>query len=83
MWRRSRPGAPSGYRRLRNEVGWLTLVGLGWLKPGENRIGSAADADVVLPGGPPLAGTITVPDDGMPAADGSSSMTVRRPEASR
>ena len=59
------------YRRLRNEVGWLTLVGLGWLKPGENRVGSADDADVVLPGGPPLAGTITVPDEGLPTADGA------------
>jgi uncharacterized protein len=58
------------YRRLRNEVGWLTLVGLGWLKPGENRIGSADDADVVLPGGPSLAGTVSVADDGIPTADG-------------
>jgi uncharacterized protein len=58
------------YRRLRNEIGWLTLVGLGWLKPGENRVGSADDVDVVLPGGPRLAGTITVPDDGLPTADG-------------
>ena len=63
-WREER------YRRLRNEIGWLTLVGLGWLKPGENRIGSAGDGDVVLPGGPPIAGTITVPDAGLPTADG-------------
>jgi uncharacterized protein len=58
------------YRRLRSEIGWLTLAGLGWLKPGVNRIGSSADADVILPGGPPFAGTVTVPDDGMPTADG-------------
>ena len=63
-WREER------YRRLRSEIGWLTLAGLGWLKPGLNRIGSADDADVILPGGPPLAGTITVPDDGTPTADG-------------
>ena len=63
-WREER------YRRLRSEIGWLTLAGLGWLKPGLNRIGSADDADVILPGGPPLAGTITVPDDGLPTADG-------------
>jgi len=63
-WREER------YRRLRSEIGWLTLAGLGWLKPGLNRIGSAEDADVILPGGPPLAGTITVPDEGLPSADG-------------
>jgi uncharacterized protein (DUF1684 family) len=63
-WREER------YRRLRSEIGWLTLAGLGWLKPGPNRIGSADDADVVLPGGPSLAGTITVPDDGRPTAHG-------------
>jgi hypothetical protein len=63
-WREER------YRRLRSEIGWLTLAGLGWLKPGLNRIGSADDVDVILPGGPPLAGTITVPDDGTPTADG-------------
>lgn len=58
------------YARLRSETSWLTLVGLGWLKPGVNRIGSAEDADVVLPGGPPLAGTVTV--EGMSAhADGA------------
>jgi uncharacterized protein (DUF1684 family) len=50
------------YRRLRSDTGWLTLAGLGWLKPGVNRIGSATDADVVLPSGPPLAGTVTVGD---------------------
>jgi uncharacterized protein (DUF1684 family) len=63
-WREER------YRRLRSEIGWLTLAGLGWLKPGLNRIGSADDADVIIPGGPPLAGTITVPDEGSPSADG-------------
>ena len=63
-WREER------YRRLRNEIGWLTLAGLGWLKPGVNRIGSADDADVILPSGPRLVGTVTVPDAGMPIADG-------------
>jgi uncharacterized protein len=58
------------YRRLRSEIGWLTLAGLGWLKPGVNRIGAGTDADVVLPGGPALAGTITVPEGGVPTADG-------------
>lgn len=53
-WRRGR------YERLRQPVGWLTLAGLDWLKPGVNRVGSAPDADVVLPAGPPDAGTVVV-----------------------
>jgi hypothetical protein len=56
-WREGR------YAALRRDLGWLTLSGLGWLKPGANRVGSAPDADVVLPGGPPLVGTISVADD--------------------
>ncbi len=34
---------------LRSEDGWLTLVGLFWLKPGDNTIGSAPENDFVLP----------------------------------
>ena len=34
---------------LRADNGWLTLVGLFWLKPGDNTIGSAGDNDFVLP----------------------------------
>jgi uncharacterized protein len=63
-WREER------YRRLRSETGWLTLAGLGWLKPGVNRLGSGEEADVVLPSGPPLAGTVTV-DGGAATADGA------------
>ena len=58
------------YARLRSETGWLSLAGLGWLKPGINRIGSAEDADVVLPDGPPVAGTVTL-RDGVATADGA------------
>ncbi|HEX6139358.1 MAG TPA: DUF1684 domain-containing protein [Candidatus Limnocylindria bacterium] len=36
--------------RLRDPDGWLTLVGLHWLEPGENRLGSAFDNEVVLRG---------------------------------
>ncbi len=36
---------------LRSENGWLTLVGLFWLKPGDNTIGSADSNDFVLPKG--------------------------------
>jgi uncharacterized protein (DUF1684 family) len=47
--------------RLRAPDGWLTLVGLTWLKPGPNRFGSARDNDVILPAGtPPHAGTFVV-----------------------
>jgi hypothetical protein len=34
---------------LRSANSWLTLVGLFWLKPGENTIGSAGSNDFVLP----------------------------------
>ena len=63
-WRQGR------YAALRRDLGWLTLSGLGWLKPGINRIGSDADADVTLPSGPPQAGTITL-NDAEVVADGA------------
>ena len=49
-------------RRLRDPDGWLTLVGLHWLEPGANRVGSAPDGEVVLsfPGVPALAGVLSV-----------------------
>jgi len=34
---------------LKSENGWLTLVGLFWLKEGENKLGSDASNDIVLP----------------------------------
>jgi uncharacterized protein (DUF1684 family) len=34
--------------RLRDPDGWLTLIGLHWLTPGENRIGSDPDNDLVV-----------------------------------
>jgi uncharacterized protein (DUF1684 family) len=45
---------------LKREDGWLTLVGLYWLKPGENRFGSDAGNPVILPKGksPAVAGTL-------------------------
>jgi uncharacterized protein (DUF1684 family) len=47
--------------RLRAPDGWLSVVGLSWLKPGENRFGSARDNDVRLPAGAPAhAGTYVV-----------------------
>ncbi|HEX8142070.1 MAG TPA: DUF1684 domain-containing protein [Pyrinomonadaceae bacterium] len=45
---------------LRSEDGWLTLVGLFWLKEGENRFGSDKSNSIVLPEGkaPKLAGSL-------------------------
>ena len=34
---------------LTSDTGWLTVSGLFWLKEGENRFGSAASNDIVLP----------------------------------
>ncbi len=47
---------------LKEENGWLTLVGLYWLKPGENRFGSDPGNPVILPKGkaPGVAGSLKV-----------------------
>ena len=50
--------------RLTAPDGWLSLVGLEWLQPGTNRIGSSADNDMVLARMPAHLGTITWADDG-------------------
>src|SRR5579875_52537 len=51
-------------KSLRSPDGWLTLVGLFWLKPGNNTIGSAGDNDFVLPRGsaPEHVGTLRLQD---------------------
>src|SRR5512143_3979009 len=64
--------APSGFEaetrawhaervaRLTAEDGWLTLVGLHWLKEGSHRFGSAPDNDLLFPASVPAhAGTFT------------------------
>jgi uncharacterized protein (DUF1684 family) len=56
-WRQRR------HERLSSEDGWLTLVGLEWLKDGANRLGSSADSDIRLPGGPADWGTVKVDGD--------------------
>ena len=38
-------------KRLQSEDGWLSLVGLGWLKEGTNTAGSEGKAAVVFPAG--------------------------------
>jgi uncharacterized protein (DUF1684 family) len=45
-------------QRLQSEDGWLTLVGLGWLKEGANTAGSDPKSEVTFPAGaPPQVGT--------------------------
>ena len=44
--------------------GWLSLIGLEWLQQGANRVGSAADNDIVLQAGPPHLGVVTLDKDG-------------------
>lgn len=44
--------------RLRSPSGWLSLVGLDWLKPGRNTIGSAPDNDIVIPSAPARLGVV-------------------------
>ena len=45
---------------LKSEDGWLSLIGLFWLKEGENRFGSDPKGEIVLPDGkaPQHAGTL-------------------------
>lgn len=79
---------------LRADDGWLTVVGLGWLKDGANRAGSATDADVKLPAGAPDAlgvfrlagGTVTFEPSAGVAADINgqpASRRTMRPDADR
>jgi hypothetical protein len=48
--------------RLAAEDGWLSLIGRDWLKPGENTLGSAPGATVLLPdwAAPAKAGLLTL-----------------------
>ncbi len=46
--------------RLTRSDGWLTLIGLHFLKSGENSVGTAPDNTVVLAKGPAHLGTFTV-----------------------
>jgi uncharacterized protein (DUF1684 family) len=46
--------------RLKADDGWLSLVGLFWLKEGDNRIGTADTAEVKLTRGPAEAAVITL-----------------------
>jgi uncharacterized protein (DUF1684 family) len=49
---------------LKAPTGWLSLIGLEWLQPGANRVGSATDNDIVLKAGPAHLGVVTLDDTG-------------------
>ncbi len=51
-------------KRLTAPDGWLTLVGLPWLEPGDNTIGSAADNAIVVAGLPAHFGTVCMGENG-------------------
>ena len=57
-WQRQR------LERLTAPDGWLALIGLDWLQNGANRVGSAADNDIVLKAGPAHLGVVTLARDG-------------------
>lgn len=59
LWKQGR------LQRLTAPDGWLSLVGLEWLHPGANRVGSAADNDIVLKIGPAHLGVVTLAADGV------------------
>jgi uncharacterized protein (DUF1684 family) len=50
--------------RLRSTTGWLTLVGLFWLTPGENHVGAHPSSHVILHGHevPPRVGSMWLED---------------------
>jgi len=53
--------------RLRSPDGWLALVGLSWLTPGENHVGAHPSNQVVLHGHevPPRVGSLWLEDGGV------------------
>ena len=53
-WRKER------VERLKAPDGWLSLIGLHWLKEGKNTVGTDPKSDVVLAAGPPHLGTVTL-----------------------
>lgn len=50
--------------QLTTPDGWLSLIGLHFLKDGDNTVGSAKDNDVVLAQGPAHLGTVSLAADG-------------------
>lgn len=68
--------------RLTAPDGWLSLIGLEWLQVGANRVGSAADNDIVLQAGPAHLGVVTLDRSGqlhIKLADGSGATVDGKP----
>ena len=68
--------------RLTAPDGWLSLIGLEWLQQGANRVGSAADNDIVLQAGPAHLGVVTLDKTGqlhIALADGSGATVDGKP----
>lgn len=69
-------------QRLTRADGWLTLIGLHFLKPGESTVGHAPDNAVVLAAGPAHVGTVTLGAGGrvtFAAAEGVDARVAGRP----
>lgn len=68
-------------RRLRADDGWLTVIGLSWLREGDSAVGSAAEAAVRLPAAAPaIAGVLRVAGEAVrftasPARDATAPVT--------
>lgn len=63
--------------RLTKPDGWLTLIGLHFLKDGPNTVGSAPGNDVVLAKGPARLGTVTVAAGGKVSLEVAGGVEVR------
>lgn len=50
--------------RLTAPEGWLSLVGLHWLEPGDNSVGTAEDNTIRLSAGPAYVGSVHLAPDG-------------------
>jgi len=50
--------------RLKAPDSWLSLVGLHWLAPGDNSLGTAEDCTIRLNAGPAYLGRVTLAEDG-------------------
>jgi uncharacterized protein (DUF1684 family) len=68
--------------RLTAPSGWLSLIALEWLQPGDNRIGSAADNDIVVAAMPAHLGVVSLRADGsvhLALAAGSAALIDGKP----
>lgn len=73
-------------KEIASESGWITLVGLHWLKPGENRVGADPASEVPLPAAAPAkVGSIYLSDKNtakfVPSPGISLKETTLRPDA--